>query len=274
MNDLPDTPETRLNLGLLADSGDSVARAKLSLLLLGSKMPGHPDTGRAWKLLESTCNEEYTMELYQSEAARLRPAAHYGLFLMWDQKWTDVLEADAARAHLITAAELDLAVAQNTLARKYKNGEGGFEKNTELAESLYLKAVDGGFSHSRYFLYLIYSDQSSSLYNLKHAFDQALLSAEDGGDSDMARVADMYESGKGIDENLIQATKWYFLSACQQKSGKEWVKLKELKERLSEHEYDEAQGMAMDWIKKNGRLKSDFGRQGIVDPITFGAIDY
>lgn len=274
MTDLLDNPETRQTLGLLADSGDTVAKAKLSLLLLGSKTPGASDTGRACELLESVCNEDYTVELYRSEADRLKPAAHYGLFLMCDQYWIDAPKAEAAKTHLVTAAELGLAVAQNNLALKYKNGDDGFEKNTELAESLFLKAVEGGFSHSRYFLYLIYSDQNGSLYNLKHAFEQALLSAEDGGDSDMARVAVMYESGKGIDENLIEATKWYFLSACQKKSGKEWVKLKELKEHLSEHEYDEAQGMAMDWIKKNGRLKSDFGRQGIVDPITFGAIDY
>jgi len=246
-----------------AENGDHSAQARLSLLYLngdGVRL----DVGAGSQWLEKSA-EDFQAVNYHFKAGRERGEAGsiYGLFLMWTGGHGVPQNNKIAGKYLKQAANMGYAQAECVMGI-YEGSDFheiyGLSSSTRKAEKWLLKAQKRGHAQSNYHLYVLYSRRLKRP-NVKKAFPFLELAVLEGGQASLEFMGQAYENGSGTEQDLIKATKFYYLSAIQNDGDTPHGFLTTVAKKLSKADLSNAIAQAEDWVLTNGGNARYFERK-------------
>jgi len=240
-----------------AEAGDVKAQAELSLMLYcgdGVEM----NLPEAFKWLEAAATQD-AMQLnmtFKRGRENGLPGAYFGLFVMW---WMGVgvpQSEEMSNKNLKLAAKHGYAPAMHEIGSRHHIGLYGFEYSDKEAKKWFLKAIKHGSKSSDGAL----SDIYLSSNNFEKAFYYLTRAVHhDGYSVHYSDLAKMYLEGRGTNQDIIQALKWYYVAAVQTDYyNEDIVKVMELMEKSEiEKSIDEAKS----WLIENENNLPRFMRE-------------
>ena len=118
-------------------------------------------------------------------------------------------ELDAETREYLEKAQSGNTEAQNRLAIKYLNGEGGLEKSEADAYTWFTKSSQGGNLWAMSNLGRMYRDGTGVEQNVIKAKSWFTKSAEAGNHQAMANLGEIYAAGYGQPVDFEKASTWY-----------------------------------------------------------------
>ena len=169
------------------------------------------------------------------------------------------------RLHYIsTAAALGHDQARLILAWKYmgsgySRNEFRIPENHKESEALLL-AMDDNHIAKAHALFCLYSREQSPVHNPVKAFYWRKKAAKGRySQFDIQQFAMAYLEGKGVDQDMTEAAKYFYLSACQHEDLSEWYHDKFA--RFSAEQLVEGRSRAKTWIANEGGKASEFEKE-------------
>lgn len=148
------------------------------------------------------------------------------------------------------AAKQGYAPAQNNLGVIYQIGTS-VELSDKAAEFWYRKAAEQGYAPAQFNLgFMYFIGNKIILRDHKEAASWYRKAAEQGYAPAQNSLGQMYENALGLDVSLIQADKWYSLSA---RAGDEAAQQNKntVEAKMPPDMIEEAQALVRDWLAKH-----------------------
>jgi uncharacterized protein len=254
-NSFPTDEDSIKELITEAETGNPHHQAKLSLMYM-SGINIKQNLGKAVQLLELASREIWEVNrFYKAGRERNDSGAFYGLYLMWEFGWGVPVNIEIATKHLKQSAELGFSQAQFVLGLNFKCDYRGVEQNYLESEKWLLKSANQNNTGAYTALYHLYFEELKSSISYDLAFKYIKMAAENGWITDQLYCGKMYQNGYGVEQNNVEAFKWFYLAACQTIQAQ--YQIDEFLPNLNENEIQEGIELANSWIQ-NEQEKPDF----------------
>lgn len=154
------------------------------------------------------------------------------------------------------AADQGFAAAQATLGLMYANGQG-VEKDMGQAVALLQQAADQGDAEAEYNLAIMHEQGlPTGTADPKQAFDWFSKAAEQGLPAAQERLGLMYAMGQAMEQDLVEAHKWFFIANENQHPSAK-ANLAHSLTLMEPGQVSEAQDRAKRWIEAHTQAPSD-----------------
>ncbi len=184
----------REQLEQLASAGDAQAQFMLAELLSDGK-GGPKDPERAFRLLESACNQDHAPAL-----SALGVRFYHGQSVQRD--------CQRAAELFLKAAMRGFGRGQMNLALMYFNGDG-VEQDFEQAARWFEQAARQGILTAQYNLGVMYEEGLGVSVSVMKAAEFFREAAEQGDADAQYRLARLYDKGRGSGQDFEEAARWY-----------------------------------------------------------------
>ena len=166
-------------------------------------------------------------------------------------------------------AELGDAQAAFNACRFMAQGLGGVPSNYSEARHLCTEAAEGGSARNRswgeYGLGRIYEDGLGTSPHYDKAAEWYRKSAELGNPASQLRIADLYATGKGVKQDLVEAYVWIAIAGSLGHPDA-LDELQILTPKMKEADVLKAQSRARQWIEEHQADREDDPASNIIYP--------
>ena len=193
-----------------------------------------------------------SFELFSEAAEQGNPAAQDNLATSYYLGYGVRTKDKKAAQWYIKSAEQGYAPAQLRIARRYRNGFD-VKKNNKKASELYLQLAEKGYSKAQ----VIVGDmRRKSGGHLKKDYTQAAewyrKAAEQENSEALAKLAELYTKGNGVEKNASLAYALYLVADEKGHAVSEKY-LKKAREELNAEQITEAKETAEEWRQRIAR---------------------